>query len=100
MKTKAEGALETITDLSVNLDFTKISNGKEFHRQACEFMGERCGRSTFKVKNKDEDFWYGEAKRGREIPYNSTPAAKRRRAEKMSESVTPVADPPRRGRRY
>ena len=96
---KCEQALEVITDLSVHLDFKDINSGRDFHRIACEFFGERCGRSTHSCKNKDERFWFQEAKKGREMPYHCTPAANKRKREWTGDE-TPVAPRPGKQGRY
>ncbi len=97
MPRKRDKELEIITDIAVHVNFTKVTDGKTFFKEACGYYAERCGKSKHKAQNRDEPWWWGKELK---IPFNSTPAAKRRRAEEESESVTPIAQPRNTRSRY
>lgn len=98
MPRKRDNELEIITDIAVHVNFTEVTDGKTFFKEVCAYYAERCGKSKHKAHNRDELWWRD--RKGLKIPYNSTPAAKRRRAEEESESVTPIAQPRNTRSRY
>lgn len=86
-----------LTFCVTHIDFTNISNGKDFYKKVCKEKKIHCGKSAGKVDNRREAFWTRAMNTGLVHSYNSTPAALKR-AREIEDGTTPVAEPRRSNR--